>query len=400
MRDSDEVVPKSPADEQTARPAAGAVEGAVKPRTGFYGLLNLLRGIAALMVVWAHLVGYYLEVTDRSWLPFYAVHRFVEVPMGIVENFGYLGVALFFFISGFVITHAGSREMSTEFILKRVLRIYPPLIFAILLVLFLAWFTGGPITGVNGGPLTFLDLLSNFSLANYTFQPRSVLLTVAWTLAVEMMFYLFMWATRGLLAKRAWLVSPIILAAIAVLLATSGLTSSGYVLALTAVNVPLLVIGQACYLVATKRIPLWLAAVYSAIGWLLYIWGTERLNPGQLVEGNLYPSNVVIAFLLFLVAVLAEGRLRPSKIMGVVAKRSYSLYLVHASLGLTILGTFNAYTSLPYTFTLLVALIAVTIVTEISYRFVEKPSIELGRRLSKRIVAAKRPRARSGGGAQ
>jgi peptidoglycan/LPS O-acetylase OafA/YrhL len=383
----------------TPQSAPGEAAGA-RPRTGFYGLLNLLRGLAALMVVWAHLVGYYLEVTDRSWWPFYAVHRFIEIPMGIVENFGYLGVALFFFISGFVITHAGTRETSTEFILKRVLRIYPPLIFAILLVLFLAWFTGGPINGVDGAPFNLLDLLANFSLANYTFQPRSVLLTVAWTLAVEMMFYLLMWATRGLLAKRAWLVSPVILVVIGVLLATSGLTSSGYVIALTAVNVPLLVIGQVCYFVATKRIPLWLAAVYGVVAWGLYVWGTERLNPGQLVDGNLYPSNAVLAFLLFIVAVLAEGRLRPSRVMGVVAKRSYSLYLVHASLGLTILGTFNTYTDLPYTFTLLVALVAVAIVTEISYRFVEKPSIQLGKRVSRRIVAAKRTGAATDGAAQ
>jgi peptidoglycan/LPS O-acetylase OafA/YrhL len=356
---------------------------------GFYGLLDQLRGLAALSVVWAHLVGYFLEASGRSWPPFAFVERFFQVPLGIVGDFGYFGVSLFFFISGFVITHAGTRESGTEFIVKRVLRIYPPLIFAISLVLFLAWFAGGPLAGVDTASLTVVDVLSNFSLANYVYQPRTILLTVTWTLAVEMMFYLFMWALRGLLVRRAIVVSPLILLGILVLILTRDLSSSSFIIAHTAVAVALLVIGQLCYLVATKRIPLWVASLYGVAAWGLYIYGTGKLTPERLADGNLFPQNAVLAFLAFLTAVLVEGRLRPSKLLGVVAKRSYSLYLVHASLGLTILGALNAYTKVPYTVALLVAVIAVGIVTEISYRFVERPSIRLGKYLSGRIRSSR-----------
>jgi exopolysaccharide production protein ExoZ len=72
--------------------------------------------------------------------------------------------------------------------------------------------------------------------------------------------------------------------------------------------------------------------------------------------------------------------------------RSYSLYLVHVPVGFTILTALVVTAKLPYTVALLVALVAVAIVTELAYRFVEKPSIRLGRRLTTRPSGRARDR--------
>ncbi|WP_084361547.1 acyltransferase family protein [Herbiconiux solani] len=376
--------PSSPA----AVPASSPLPATGRGGPGFFGLLDQLRGIAALLVVWAHLVGFFLEAAGRSWLPFRLVDRFIEKPLAIVESFGWFGVALFFFISGFVITHAATRETGREFITKRILRIYPPLVFAVLLALAIAFVTGSPAKSGDGGALTGWDLLTNFSLANYVAEPRTIILVVAWTLAVEMSFYLLMWGLKTLLPRAPFLLSPAILVIVLIVFAVSGLARPLFFLIITVGMVPLLVLGQLTYLVVTKRLKLWIASLYGIAAWVVWIICMELIYPSNLLPDYSYPTNALFAFLIFLIAVLAEGRVKPFKPLSVVARRSYSLYLVHAPLGLGILGVLNARTSLPYTIELAITLVAVAIATEVCYRFVERPSQALGRRLFPKVKKA------------
>lgn len=356
-----------------------------KPSTpAFFSLLEQLRALAALAVVWCHLVGYALEALGRTWLPHDLVSRFVEKPLEIVNYFGWFGVAVFFFISGFVITNAASRERSREFIVKRLLRIYPPLVGAVTLALLLSAVSGNPIKGSVTDSVSVLDYVSNITLVNHFVGPRALILAVAWTLAVEMFFYVAMWITRPLLARAPWAVSPLILAAVLVLVLLQPLSSWLALPALTAAFVPLLVLGQLCYLIVSKSVRPWIALLGMVAAWGIYILATERLYPEELVPGNSYPENALLAFLLFVAALFAEGRIRPSRVLGVVAKRSYSLYLVHGPLGLTIIGAIANNTPLPFTVILGIALVAVAAATELSYRFIERPSIRLGKRLFSR----------------
>ncbi|MDO9396682.1 MAG: hypothetical protein Q7T71_09075, partial [Herbiconiux sp.] len=87
------------------------------------------------------------------------------------------------------------------------------------------------------------------------------------------------------------------------------------------------------------------------------------------------------ALLLFVIAVLAEGRVRPFRPLAVLARRSYSLYMIHGPLGLTVLSLLSLRTSLPFTLELGIALAVVAAATELCYRFVERPSQRLARRL-------------------
>jgi len=62
--------------------------------------IDLLRGGACLLVVYCHLIGYRAPI-DWYFKPY--LDRFIIEPFGIIWNFGYLGVAIFFIISGFII---------------------------------------------------------------------------------------------------------------------------------------------------------------------------------------------------------------------------------------------------------------------------------------------------------
>jgi len=168
-------------------------------------ILDGLRGIAVLLVLWAHvspaMPGY------PQWL---LKARFLHDP-------GIQGVDLFFVLSGFLITRIliGEREQGRPvrwFLLRRVLRIFP--IYYLLLAI--VWFA-------RGGPdVKWCALyVSNFYFA---FGGGVTSLTHTWSLCVEEHFYL-LWppvvAFAGPRLARAvllWGVVPVAIAAVAFVL--------------------------------------------------------------------------------------------------------------------------------------------------------------------------------------
>src|SRR5208282_2429062 len=70
-----------------------------------------------------------------SWLPAQLAERWIFEPLHLMTHGGAMAVALFFLVSGFVITYVAQRETRREFAIKRVLRIFPPLWLSIVLLL-------------------------------------------------------------------------------------------------------------------------------------------------------------------------------------------------------------------------------------------------------------------------
>jgi peptidoglycan/LPS O-acetylase OafA/YrhL len=140
-----------------------------------------LRAIAALLVVLVHAslpdvgVESVLAKTEAPWL-------------GPFTNFGLFGVDLFFVISGFIMlvtnwSAFGRPRAGITFFVRRVIRIYPPYWLALSPVLLVLMFAKHLMTkhvGVKTGILESLLLLPT---------PNHFVLTVAWTLVWEMLFY-------------------------------------------------------------------------------------------------------------------------------------------------------------------------------------------------------------------
>lgn len=341
----------------------------------YFTLINQLRGVASLLVVWAHLVGQYLERTDRGWIPYAVVDRFVQKPLAIIQDFGWFGVALFFFISGFVISHAATRESGSEFVVKRVLRIYPPLIFSLVLIFAFHAIGLAPLPVEGAGPW-FLAA----TLVNYVVVPQVIISGVAWTLAIEVLFYGFVWALRPSRALHEAVMPGAILVVVTCAIAASrDFGPSFFLLAVCLSYVPLLVIGQIVYLSLTRRLTFGVGVMAVALAWSVFVYGLESIQPAFLAQDNSYGGNAGLAFLLFVCAAALEGKVRPHRVLSIIAARSYSLYLVHGVVGLTVLSQIQAHLELGYTVSLAVALVCVALATEVSYRFVERNSIALGK---------------------
>ncbi len=148
-------------------------------QTAKIGSINTLRFIAAIFVVFYHFafVFYHSELS------------YVDIPLlRHLFQYGYLGVDLFFIISGFVISLSAEGRGAYGFLKSRIGRLYPVFwISAIVTSLFLMF----------GGHLIYSELSWSRFLTNMTMIPTIIWSKESidfldgsyWTLAIEMKFY-------------------------------------------------------------------------------------------------------------------------------------------------------------------------------------------------------------------
>jgi peptidoglycan/LPS O-acetylase OafA/YrhL len=144
--------------------------------------LDGLRGIAILLVLVFHF-------TPSSGPLFFLAHVFQT---------GWVGVDLFFVLSGYLITgilldSVGRPHYYRNFIIRRSLRIFP-LYYACLLLYGFLTFYPSPIRWVDflhaGGAAWYLGYLGNISVFLQSAWPGAAMLTPLWSLQVEEQFYL------------------------------------------------------------------------------------------------------------------------------------------------------------------------------------------------------------------
>ena len=363
--------------------AIPAPEVGAPPRR-FFTLIDQLRGVAAVLIVYAHLVGNFLDSVGRQWTPSALIDRFFGQPLQGEVHLGWLAVAVFFFMSGFVITHVAQGESTPEFVVKRFLRIYPPVVFAALVAAVIAW-CGVLVSGLSAAPGA-TDVILSATLVNFLVPGSLVLIGVGWTLLIEVMFYILLGVLRPLLSRRPAVVPLALLAVcLGAELAMPVLGSAVAVAVVYLAFVPVLTMGQIIYLTVVRRVPVWAGALLMAGAWLVYVFGMQRANPGLALPTSAYFANVALAGAVFVIAVLAEGRVKPLAVLAVISRRSLSLYLLHVPVGFTILTALVVGAHWAYTAALAVALVSTAAATELSYRFVEVPSLRLGRWISQRI---------------
>ncbi len=151
-----------------------------------FNILDLIRFSAALGVVFYH------YTSGESGAPFGVLAEFTK--------FGYLGVPLFFMISGFVISASALNHTPSEFVISRLTRLYPT-IFVCLTLTTLVILTLGK------DNISLFQYLTNLTVLNlYAGQP--FIDGVYWTLLAELKFYfcVFLLLTAGWFHKfKIWL---------------------------------------------------------------------------------------------------------------------------------------------------------------------------------------------------
>jgi peptidoglycan/LPS O-acetylase OafA/YrhL len=324
------------------------------------------------------------------WLHQHDVHSttasifqgFAADPLALALNVGNFGVVLFFLVSGFIVTHTGFSERPRQYAAKRLLRIYPMLVVAVLLSAALYGIGLHPLATGDGTTVTAGSLLANASLANYLMAPRVVLVDVGWTLIIEVLFYALLFVALPLLRRAVWPVIAGELALVAAVLATAQLGGPFY--GLLAVNVgylPALLLGQAIWAAWSRRVPVWAGVVLGAAAAAEYVWAGI---PGMGRQPTVYHYNLTLSLglVVFLLGLLAERKLRPIRLIGFLADRSYSLYLLHGLLAIALMNVL--YPKIGYPAALAAGLAVTLLAADAGYRWVERPGMRLARHLSRR----------------
>ncbi|MEP7330113.1 MAG: acyltransferase family protein, partial [Betaproteobacteria bacterium] len=353
----------------------------------------LMRGAAALLVIYDHLVGMWLQRNAVVWKPAVMADRWFFDPLHIMMHGGGLAVALFFMVSGFVIVYVAQRETRREFVIRRALRIFPPLWMSIVLLL-LAYtavlaFSTAPalrayaVSEVLAKPNPAPYILAAMTLSNYLVGTPPIN-GVAWTLIIEVLFYLHVALLLPLFQKRAHLA---IVIAFGFLLFVQIFARVHWMFFLLAVNltyVTFLFLGSLVYLRWADRIGNRFFAVASLAFAVLFLRGIRDIvlqPPFTLSE---YGVSYAYAWICFVVLLLLDSRIRLGRIMEFFSRISYSLYLNHGGLGLLALTLLYPWTGYPLG--LLLALVAVVAVSAASWRWVELPSQRLARRWTGKSV--------------
>jgi peptidoglycan/LPS O-acetylase OafA/YrhL len=149
--------------------------------------IDLLRFLAALSVVLYHYFFRGYMADNLSDL------RFEEV--GSYFKYGYLGVDMFFIISGFVITLSIKNRSLTDFCISRISRLYPSYWLGVLLTFLVITLFGTPRFSAD-----FKQAVLNLSMFHNYFGVQNID-GVYWTLFVEMKFYIFVIGTYLILNR-------------------------------------------------------------------------------------------------------------------------------------------------------------------------------------------------------
>lgn len=350
------------------------------PRLGYRPALDGLRGVAILAVL-GHHVGVLL--LPDSWGP-------------DVLPAGFLGVDLFFVLSGFLITtllleRASEPSRIRRFYARRALRLFPAVGALLAVCATVALLAGVDPTQVVNTIVVVATYATNWAtLQGVTILPQ---LTHLWSLAVEEQFYLLwpalLWGLLALRFPRRALLTVALLLALASaswrallwergelgvqLYFRSDTRADGLLLGAALALVPL------SRLQALPRAPVLASAVVGTVVLVAAAQGLELTSAALYLGGF---TAVALAAVALIVAALdassPAGRLLGAPWLVAVGLASYTLYLWHFPVFMVVRDQMGG---LPWPARMLVGLSATALLTVLSRRLVERPALALKTRL-------------------
>lgn len=358
----------------------------LKEERKIINFIVLIRAIAVLLVVWDHIGPFWAEGSNIEWIPGIIIYKLINKPLGIIQYFGFLGVALFFITSGFIITYVAQHETRIEFIIKRIFRIYPPLIFSFVTIYCIDFvYTIINKTGTYWSQFSLQQYISEMTLMNYIIGQSSLINGVTWSLIIEVIYYLICFVMYRYIKKSPRIaLGGIILFCYSSTFMNSvfGINLFGF-LAKSISYLPYLIYGQIIYYLWAKRISIKDFIFFTLINYYIMVKNTIIFNYEYYSEGNSYGVSFMYAYLIFIIAVILNDKIRIGKYVRFIADTSYSLYLNHSTIGGFILTVIYSKLGLGFTVAFLCAVISSLIVAFISYKYIEKPSMKFIKRIIK-----------------
>lgn len=395
-----------------------------KPASRWLFSIDLCRGVAATAVFLHHADGmtwrrHPMEMFEGHAAEFFRARSLPDILSYVLFGFGFLGVPLFFVISGFCIhlpLAGNERPLDRRaFAIRRFFRLYPLYLVVVLTVFALMRLKHA---GADGG-VTAANLVGHLVFWLFNTPPSDPgmgISPVLWSIAVEVQFYILYALLLPLLRLIGFRRSALLFLGI----------DLGYRIAFDALG------GRDAGIPRPFTPMLFAPARFGE--WLLGAWIAESYVRGALTQSvRAVPFRIVtgliilvasipvvaitgvprfwldipagIAFALVLSAILAREQRRGPPTPNLFTRaatwlgdRSYSLYLVHftvinvvieAAARLMHTPDKDAIAGRPPMFlAIALAAIAVLITTDLAYRLIEAPSHRLARRLSRRGESA------------
>ncbi|MBD0741024.1 acyltransferase [Streptomyces sp. CBMA152] len=352
------------------RPETASPPEATRPRRIY--ALDGLRLIAALTVVLYHYMA-----RGGGW------HTDVKTlfPQAFpVAAYGWLGVQLFFLISGFVICMSCWGKSLKDFFVSRVVRLYPAYWFGVLATtLTVALIPGG------AKPLPWNAVITNLTMLQEPIGVEHVD-GVYWTLFAELRFYLLfaVVAWWGLTYRRVlafcciWAVTSVFFA--------NAPTNSPLRLLIMPDNSWYFIAGMAFYLMYRFRPNLMLTGVVllcfsASLPFALNTWANTEKYMGHNVPS--WPVVLIIAACFGLMALVATGKLSGItwRWLPYAGALTYPLYLLHEVIGRELFSSLSP--RVPAYALLCSVIVTMLCAAWLVHRYVERP---LGRRLKQGLA--------------
>lgn len=342
--------------------------------------LDLMRGIAVLLVFVGHVLETWGEITGSDFHP-------------LDWHLGRIGVLLFFVHTALVLTASLARSRgvgnTTRFYVRRVARIYPLSMVAVLLMVGLQvptvpWRTYSSVTAET--------LLANLTLTMDLFAEPAVLAPL-WTLPIEVQIYALLPIMYWFMGKEtiSWSRFLILYGLCVALAGAQAVLDTRY---LTLGFLPCFGAGILAFALRDSR-PLFAAPLAWPVALMLLVAGYLVISSAVLTDVHNLPFQWMFCLVL--------GLLIPrfcdapagwwSTLWHLVAKYSYGVYLFHC---MVLYSLVHLPGKLPFWAFTALAVVGTAIVSVIAYHLIEAPMIRLGARISRRIAAPDQARMSAG----
>ena len=300
------------------------VEITPRPRRRRLDLLDVLRFVAAMGVVASH------------WTFGGVLHGKIQgvselTPVAGPARYGYVGVQLFFLISGYVIVGSARGKSARQFVVGRLARLYPAFWVSVLITAAVTA-VAGAVSHLSVSPA---QVLVNLTMAPGLFGVEAVD-SVYWTLVLELWFYALV--AVALLAGRLETLIRLMPAWAVLILGATLLVgpdpSAPYVGAYFAPFAGGVILASARREGwSGARVVGLAAALAVSVVRVTDLAGVVQRNTGEPVSETVAAALVVACFAV--VAVVGHPRLSSIAVPGAAAMGAltYPLYLLHADLG-------------------------------------------------------------------
>ena len=349
--------------------------------------LDGLRAVAALIVMLYHYTQRYRERFDANWHPLFSYD-------------GQFGVLLFFMISGYVITLTTQRiRRPRDFLFFRVSRLYPTFWVCMAITTVLMVIAKAPPTI----PSPFKFLLNTTMLVKtirrFMHWPdnQPYVDGAYWSLEIELFFYAAVFVL--LLTRQTSRIVAIAIVMVLVGAVDHWLLMTGRPAAPSPIRWilffdywPYFGIGIALFAMKNRREYRWPAVLIA----LAFVRASEHVvahllsieEPGKIATDMTTPLNVWVELAKILAStalfsLAVYDRLPPLRWRLVVAigSISYPLYLLHQNIGYIVIGTLHAVMGVPTHLAIAAAIIVAFVLAAAVSQCVERPSMQLLRRL-------------------